>query len=93
MQRIVEVVAKSDSIQTRDDAAGPRIGRIFALPGEDPAAERSVCLERVPKEMEVEALRQAMLSSAAASAFGPIVAVRRMRDLASKDRSYSVSSA
>ncbi len=82
---LLELVAESDTVKAVGEA---RLGRVWPLPLEDPAAVRSVYLSGTPKDADEPALRAMLSGSSWAREFEPIVSIRRIRDV-QRDRSYS----
>merc|ERR1719502_1143422 len=82
---IAELVGgESDSLRVVDT----KLARVYPLPDDDEAAQRSVYLGGCSKQLDVAALQAALAGSTASSTFLPIVSIRRLRDL-QRDRSFS----
>ena len=77
--------ALSDSVVVSGEG---HIKRLFPLPQDDTAAERSLFLSGFRKGVPEAEVRAAIAAHASAEAFGPILSVRRLRDLR-RDRSFS----
>jgi hypothetical protein len=82
---VVEVLARSEDVRVLEQ---DRLVRVWPLPMEDPKAGHSVYLSGAPKDMDAAALTAMMSNSPLAESFGPIVSIRRLRDV-QKDREYS----
>ena len=67
-QALCNAAAASDSVYALD---GGRIARRFPLPGEDPTAARSVCLEGMPRATDQTAV-EALLRDAGADPLPPV---------------------
>ena len=78
-QALCNAAAASDSVYALD---GGRIARRFPLPGEDPTAARSVCLEGMPRATDQTAV-ESLLRDAGADP----LSFRRLRNV--HDRSFS----
>ena len=82
---LLAAAALSDSVVVSGEG---HIKRLFALPQDDTAAERSLFLSGFRKGVPEAEVRAAIAAHASAEAFGPILSVRRLRDLR-RDRSFS----
>ena len=82
---LLAAAALSDSVVVSGEG---HIKRLFALPQDDTAAERSLFLSGFRKGVPEAEVRAAIAAHASAETFGPILSVRRLRDLR-RDRSFS----
>ena len=82
---LLEVAAESDDVRV---VAGDCVARVWPLPAEDPKAPVSVYLSGVEKALDEAKLRAKLEGCTAAPKFGPIVSIRRLRDV-QKDREHS----
>ena len=82
---LLTAAALSDSVVVTGES---HIKRLFPLPQDDPAAERSLFLSGFRKGVPEAEVRAAIAAHASAEAFGQILSVRRLRDLR-RDRSFS----
>ena len=82
---LLTAAALSDSVVVTGES---HIKRLFPLPQDDPAADRSLFLSGFRKGVPEAEVRAAIAAHASAETFGPILSVRRLRDLR-RDRSFS----
>ena len=82
---LLAVTALSDSVMLSGD---DRIKRVFPLPKDDEKAARSIYLSGFRKGVVEDEVRAAVAAHARAADFGPVVSIRRLRDL-QHSRSFS----
>ena len=82
---LLSLAEESDSVVVAGES---RLKRRYPLPAEDPAAARSVYLAGLPKDADEEAVKELLAQAKQAASYGPVLSVRRLRDL-QKGRAFT----